>query len=291
MMKKFENNGNVIYHGNAIEILKNEIADKSINLIFVDPPYNIGKIFNGNKEEWENEEAYLEWCYEWLDLCIDKLKDNGSIYVMNATQNIPFIDIYLRKRLSILSRIVWHYDSSGVQAKNYFGSLYEPIIHAVKNQKDYVFNYEEVMIEANTGAKRKLIDYRGKEPKPYNTKKVPGNTWYFPRVRYRMEEYEEHPSQKPEILLERIIKASSNKGDIILDPFSGTFTTSAVAKRLGRKSIGIEIEEEYIKTGLRRLSIIEEYKGEKLKPLSKNTLIKNKRIKDREDNLQLKMNI
>ncbi|WP_206689735.1 adenine-specific DNA-methyltransferase [Aliarcobacter butzleri] len=290
-MKKFENNGNVIYHGNAIEILKNEIADKSINLIFVDPPYNIGKIFNGNKEEWENEEAYLEWCYEWLDLCIDKLKDNGSIYVMNATQNIPFIDIYLRKRLSILSRIVWHYDSSGVQAKNYFGSLYEPIIHAVKNQKDYVFNYEEVMIEANTGAKRKLIDYRGKEPKPYNTKKVPGNTWYFPRVRYRMEEYEEHPSQKPEILLERIIKASSNKGDIILDPFSGTFTTSAVAKRLGRKSIGIEIEEEYIKTGLRRLSIIEEYKGEKLKPLSKNTLIKNKRIKDREDNLQLKMNI
>lgn len=290
-MKKFENNNNIVYCGDAIEILRNEIPDNSINLIFVDPPYNIGKIFNGNKEQWENEDIYLKWCYEWLDLCVDKLKDNGSIYVMNATQNIPFIDIYLRKRLSILSRIMWHYDSSGVQAKNYFGSLYEPIIHAVKNKKDYIFNYEEIMIEANTGSKRKLIDYRGKEPKPYNTKKVPGNTWYFPRVRYRMKEYEEHPSQKPEALLERIIKASSNEGDTVLDPFSGTFTTSAVANRLGRKSIGIEIEEEYMKTGLRRLSIMEEYKGKKLEPLCKRTLIKNKKIESKKENSQLIINI
>ena len=74
-----------------------------------------------------------------------------------------------------------------------------------------------------------------------------------------MPEYEEHPSQKPEALLERIIKASSNVGDLVLDPFSGTFTTCAVANRLGRKTIGIELEEEYIKIGLRRLKIIEAY--------------------------------
>jgi site-specific DNA-methyltransferase (adenine-specific) len=279
-MKKFEKNNHKIFFGDAIEVLKNEIEDNSIDLIFIDPPYNIGKVFNGNKEEWENEEIYLNWCYEWLDLCLNKLKDTGSIYVMNATQNMPFIDIYLRKKATILSRIMWHYDSSGVQAKKYFGSLYEPILFAVKNKNKYTFNYEDIMIEAKTGSKRNLIDYRGKEPKPYNTTKVPGNTWYYPRVRYRMPEYEEHPSQKPEALLERIIEVSSNEGDIILDPFSGTFTTSAVAKKLNRKSIGIEIEEEYVKTGLRRLKIEEEYDGKRLKPISKNTIIKNNKIKN-----------
>lgn len=278
-MKEFTKDNHKIFLGNAIDILRNNILDNSIDLIFVDPPYNIGKVFNGNKEEWESEEVYLNWCYEWLDLCIDKLKDTGSIYVMNATQNIPFIDIYLRKRTTILSRIMWHYDSSGVQAKKYFGSLYEPILFAVKNKNKYTFNYEDIMVEASTGSKRKLIDYRGKEPKPYNTKKVPGNTWYYPRVRYRMAEYEEHPSQKPEALLERIIKASSNEGDTVLDPFSGTFTTSAVAKKLNRKSIGIEIEEEYVKTGLRRLNIQNKYNGETLKPVIKNTTIKNTKNK------------
>ena len=80
-----------------------------------------------------------------------------------------------------------------------------------------------------------------------------------------MDEYEDHPTQKPIALLERIITASSNPGDLILDPFSGTFTTSFVAKQLGRRSIGIEIDEKYVKIGLRRLQILTEYKGEKLK--------------------------
>ena len=90
-----------------------------------------------------------------------------------------------------------------------------------------------------------------------------------------MAEYETHPSQKPEILLERIIKVSSNEGDIILDPFAGTFTTSAVAKKLNRKSIGIELEIEYVKIGLRRLNILSEYKGEKLEKELKSYEIKN----------------
>lgn len=274
-MKLLSKNGHKLYLGDAIHILKNEIPDKSVDLIFVDPPYNIGKIFNGKKEKWSDEESYLNWCYEWLDLCIDKLTDTGSIYVMNATQNIPYIDIYMRKRTEILSRIVWHYDSSGVQAKKYYGSMYEPIIYAVKNKSKYTFNCDDILVEAQTGAKRKLIDYRGKEPKPYNTKKVPGNTWYYPRVRYRMSEYEEHPSQKPESLLERIIKASSNEGDIVLDPFSGTFTTSSVAKKLGRKSIGIELEDKYYKVGLRRLDIVDTFDGEELKELDKSYIRKN----------------
>lgn len=264
-IKTFRRDDHQIIFGDALESLKTEIQDESMDLIFADPPYNIGKDFNGRKDKWDTEAEYLAWCYQWLDLCIQKLKPNGSFYVMSSTQAMPFFDIHLRKQSHILSRIVWHYDSSGVQAKRYYGSMYEPILFCVKDKENYTFNSEDILIEAKTGAKRKLIDYRKPTPAVYNSRKVPGNVWEFPRVRYRMDEYEDHPTQKPVALLERIILASSNPGDIVLDPFSGTFTTSYVAKKYGRQSLGIEIEEEYVKIGLRRLEILASYKGEKLR--------------------------
>lgn len=253
-----------IINGDSVKVLKDFVDDNSIDLIFIDPPYNIGKNFNGHKDKWDKDEDYLEWCYEWLQLCINKLKKNGSLYVMTSTQFIPYFDIFLRDKINILSRIVWYYDSSGVQAKKYYGSLYEPILFCVKDINNYTFNANEILVEAKTGAKRKLIDYRKNPPQIYNSEKVPGNVWEFPRVRYRMEEYENHPTQKPIALLERIVKASSNEGDIILDPFAGAFTTAYVAQKLHRKSISIELQEDYIKIGLRRLGLSETYKGEKL---------------------------
>ncbi|MBB6003214.1 adenine-specific DNA-methyltransferase [Arcicella rosea] len=263
-MEIFGTDNHKIIHGDALTALQTQVADNSVDLIFADPPYNIGKNFSGHIEKWATEEAYLDWCYEWIDLCLKKLKPNGSFYVMTATQFMPFFDIYLRKKLDILSRVVWSYDSSGVQAKKYFGSMYEPILFCVKDKNNYTFNANDILVEAKTGAKRKLIDYRKAIPTVYNSEKVPGNVWEFPRVRYRMDEYENHPTQKPIALLERIIKASSNENDLVLDPFSGTFTTCAVAKTLNRKCIGIELQEEYIKIGLRRLQLAKEYKGEKL---------------------------
>ena len=265
MTQVFEKDNHRIIWGDALEVLSKEIPNNSIDLIFADPPYNIGKDFNGRKDKWASENEYLEWCYQWLDLCIKKLKDTGSLYVMAATQSMPHFDIYLRSKLEILSRIVWFYDSSGVQAKQYYGSLYEPILFCVKDKNRYTFNADDILVDAKTGSQRKLIDYRKAVPTMYSTKKVPGNVWEIPRVRHRMEEYEDHPTQKPIALLEQIIAASSNPGDLILDPFSGTFTTSFVAKQLGRRSIGIEIEEKYIKTGLRRLHILTKYKNEELK--------------------------
>jgi site-specific DNA-methyltransferase (adenine-specific) len=263
-MERFDYKEHRIIKGDSLEALSNEVRDNSIDLIFVDPPYNIGKNFNGHKDKWETDEDYLNWCYKWIDLCVRKLKSNGSMYIMTSTQFMPFFDIFIRKKMTILSRLVWYYDSSGVQAKKYFGSMYEPILFCVKNPENYTFNADEILVEAKTGAKRKLIDYRKNPPQIYSSEKVPGNVWEFARVRYRMDEYENHPTQKPVALLERIIKASSNVGDTVLDPFSGTFTTSFVAKQLDRKSIGIELQEEYVKIGLRRLRLADEYRGEKL---------------------------
>lgn len=252
----FLSNGNeTLYYGDVIDVLKNKIKNESINLIFADPPYNIGKKFSTNQQKWNTENEYLNWCYEWIDLSIEKLSPNGSLYLMSATQFMPFFDLHVRKKLKILSRIVWHYDSSGVQAKNFYGSLYEPILFCVKNKNNYTFNSNSILVKAKTGSDRKLIDYRKAPPQLYNTKKIPGNVWYFPRVRYKMKEYENHPTQKPISLLERIILASSNQGDTVLDLFSGTFTTSFVSKMLNRKSIGIEIEKEYIEIGIKRLEL------------------------------------
>lgn len=279
-MKIFENKISKLVYGSTEEVLNTQVADASVDLIFVDPPYNIGKKFANFYDQWPSDKDYAEWCYQWIDICIKKLKPSGSMYLMTSTQAMPYLDLYVRDKLSVLSRIVWSYDSSGVQAKKHYGSLWEPILFCVKDKNNYTFNVDNILIEAKTGAKRKLIDYRGKTPRPYNTKKVPGNVWNFPRVRYRMEEYEDHPSQKPEALLERIIKASSNIGDLILDPFAGTFTTCAVAQRLGRKSIGIEFQEDYFKIGLRRLNITDKFNGEKLKPLDKNYVRKNQLKKD-----------
>ena len=252
-MKVYQDSKSKIIHGDALLALKN-LPDNSVDLIFADPPYNIGKDFDGLIENWE-EEDFLKWCYQWIEECYRVLKSNGTMYLMNSTENMPYLDIWCRNLFFIRSRIVWSYDSSGVQAKKFFGSLYEPILMMVKDKNKYTFNADDILVEAKTGAKRKLMDYRKNPPQPYNTQKVPGNVWEIPRVRFRMEEYENHPTQKPEVLLERIIKASSNEGDVVLDPFSGSFTTGKVAKDLGREFIGIELNLEYVKIGIRRLNI------------------------------------
>lgn len=250
--------------GDSIEVMKLMESD-SVDLIFADQPYNIGKNFGNNKDSWENTRKYVEWNKLWINEAMRLLKKDGTMYLMTATQYMPYIDVYMQENYHVLSRIVWSYDSSGVQSKKMYGSLYEPILMVTKCENSkYTFNADDILVEAKTGAKRKLIDYRKNPPQPYNTEKVPGNVWEFTRVRYRMAEYENHPTQKPESLLNRIIKASSNENDLVFDPFGGTFTTGAVAKKLNRKFIGIDLNPEYVKIGLRRLDITDEYNGEKL---------------------------
>lgn len=274
----------LVINGSSENVLKT-MKDKTVDLIFADPPYNIGKDFGNSSDKWKSQKAYLDWCEKWIDECFRVLKDTGTMYIMNATQNMAFIDMYISTHYNVINRIIWAYDSSGVQSKNNFGSLYEPILMVNRNKKaQYTFNSQDILIEAKTGSQRKLIDYRKDPPQPYNSKKVPGNVWTFPRVRYKMAEYENHPTQKPEALLERIIKVSSNPGDIILDPFSGSFTTSAVASRLNRYSIGIELNRDYFEIGIRRAGISNFYQGKALtKDKSRKTKNRSKRDRGAEE--------
>lgn len=245
----------------TLRLMKSGCAD----LIFADPPYNLGKDFGNDSDKWDSAAEYVEWCKAWIDECMRVLKDSGTAYLMSATQYMPYLDIYVSEKYHVLCRIVWAYDSSGVQSKKMFGSLYEPILMANKSAKaPFTFNQQAILVEAKTGATRKLMDYRKDPPQPYHTTKVPGNVWTFPRVRYKMEEYENHPAQKPESLLERMILASSNPGDLVLDPFAGSFTAPAVAVRLGRAAVGIELNEAYFEIGVRRTGIAERYKGKVL---------------------------
>lgn len=250
--------------GDCMDVLSS-LKSQSVDLIFADPPYNIGKDFGNNRDQWNTVDEYVNWCKRWIDECMRVLKDDGTMYFMTATQHMPYLDIFASQKYHVLSRIVWAYDSSGVQSKRMFGSLYEPILMICKSCKStYVFNADDILIEAKTGSVRKLIDYRKDPPQPYSSKKVPGNVWNFSRVRFKMDEYENHPTQKPEALLERVIRASSNQGDVVLDPFAGSFTTCAVARKLGRKSIGIDLNQEYFEIGIRRVGIASEYGGKEL---------------------------
>ena len=134
-MKYVSNDNNQIMCADVFEGLS-RVPDNSVDLVFIDPPYNIGKKFDSTIDKWNTDEEYLNWCYKWIDECINKLKCTGSLYIMTSTQFMPYFDIYIRSKMTILSRIVWNYDSSGVQAKKYFGSMYEPILFCVKDKKN-----------------------------------------------------------------------------------------------------------------------------------------------------------
>lgn len=276
-----EDNLSTIILGDSLEVMKN-MKNNSVDLIFADEPYNIGKDFGNNIDKWGSSEEYIMWNKIWICEAMRLLKDDGTIYLMTSTQFMPYIDIFVQENYYVLSRIIWSYDSSGVQSKKMYGSLYEPILMFTKKKSSKItFNSSDILVEAKTGAKRGLIDYRKNPPAPYSTTKVPGNVWNFSRVRFRMDEYENHPTQKPEALLERIIRASSNEGDIVFDPFGGSFTTAAVSKKLNRKSISIDMNPEYYKIGLRRLGLATEYEGEKLmKNRKKKTNNKSKYVRD-----------
>src|SRR5579871_4192521 len=142
---KLSDGTTTIFNGDGMQILST-LPDATVDLVFADPPYNIGKSFGAFLDKWPSDEAYANWCYQWLGMCLRKLSPTGAMYVMTSTQAMPYLDLWLRRHCTILSRIVWGYDSSGVQAKKHFGSMYEPILFCVNDPRNYTFNAADIEV-------------------------------------------------------------------------------------------------------------------------------------------------
>ncbi len=251
---------NNIYQGDCVKVLTELVDEKSISLIFADPPYNLsgnGLSWKGNKtggdwymvnEEWDKMSApeYIQFTRKWIGACARVLKDNGSIYISCTFHNLAEVMITLKQLgLEIKNVITWQKTNAMPNmTKRMFTHSTEFIVWAVKG-KNWVFNYEDL---------KKINPDRQLD----GTLKQMRDVWQLPLVQGKERLHGKdgralHPTQKPEELLRRVIMASSNKGDIVLDPFLGSGTTAVVAKRLGRKWIGIDNSEKYVALAKKRI--------------------------------------
>lgn len=256
---------NVIINGNSIEEMQKMEAE-SIDLIFADPPYWMrvegvlkrveGTDFNGCDDAWdqfESLEAYEAFTKKWLTECYRILKPNGSIWVIGGMQCIYTIGAIMQEiGYWLVNDVIWHKKNP---TPNFMGTRlnnsHETLIWATKSKKSkYTFNYKT--------AKELNLDTVTEEDFEKGIRKQMGSVWRLPvcsgNERLKDQEGNKlHNTQKPEELLYRIIAISSKMGDVVLDPFGGTMTTGALAKRLGRNYIMIEREAKYCEYGKKRL--------------------------------------
>ena len=226
-------------NGDCIKILK-KLESNSIDLIFADPPYNLsgkkhltvknGKPVQGYKGEWDIVEDYEQFAIDWITECIRVLKDDGTIWISGTLHNHPLIGVALKKLgMWIINDIVWFKPNATplLQTTRLAPSI-ELIWLAAKSKK-YYFDYDLA--------------------KQINGGKQMRNMWQMTAKRHKTE----HPTEKPEHLLERIISIGSKKDALVLDPFMGSGTTGVVAKKLGRNFIGIELDKTYFEEAKLRI--------------------------------------
>lgn len=227
--------------GNAAELLKT-LETESIDLIVADPPYNLGKDY-GNNHDLKGFEEYILFTREWLSEAKRVLKPEGSIYVFMGVRFISYLYEIMDRDLKLLfnSWIVWHY-TQGMGKTKGFSPRHDDILVFNKG-KNFTFNLDDIRVPQKFYRERNNM--RGANP---------GDVWQFSHVHYSNPNRKNHPTQKPEGIIERIVLASSNKGDIVLDPFSGSGTTLRVCQQLGRKAIGFELNPEYVAMAKQRLS-------------------------------------
>ena len=226
--------------GDAIEKLA-EIEAESVDLIVADPPYNLGKDY-GNNHDIRGFEQYLLFSRKWLKQAHRILKPKGTIYVFMGFRFISYFYDILDRELGMFfnSWVVWHY-TQGIGKKKGFSPRHDDILVFNKSE-DFVFNLDKIRVPQKYYRERNNM--RGANP---------GDVWEFSHVHYCNENRENHPTQKPEGLIERMILASSNEGFTVLDPFLGSGTTLRVCQQLKRKGIGIEINPDYVKMTQNRL--------------------------------------
>lgn len=241
-MQKFQNE---IIFGDCIEVL-GKIDKPFANLIFADPPFNIGYKYDKYDDKQDKDE-YAAWTEQWMTACYNVLKPDGSFFIAIGDEHAADIKRKADK-LGFFMRnwIIWHY-TFGQQMKNKFARSHTHILYFVKNRNDFTFNADATRVFSD----RQTI-YKDKRANPNG--KMPDDVWdEYPRLCGTFKERMNFPCQMPESLLARIIRVSSDPDEWILDPFSGSGTTAVVANKLNRIYTGIEISEEYVKESEKRI--------------------------------------
>ena len=237
---------NKIYLGDCIKIMK-QLPENSIDLIFADPPFNIGLKYENYTDNLSYSE-YYKWSEKWIAECFRLLKTSGSFYIAIGDEFAAEINIIMKKTgLHFRNWIIWYYTFGQNQRKK-FNRSHTHILYFTKHTDKFYFNADDIRIPS-----ARQLKYNDKRANPKG--KIPDDVWKISRVCGTFNErLGDHPCQMPESLLERIIKASSKKNDIVLDPFGGTGTTAFVAHKFNRKYITIDISETYYKLINDRLS-------------------------------------
>ncbi|NLW52619.1 MAG: site-specific DNA-methyltransferase [Tissierellia bacterium] len=236
------------------------IEDESIDLIIVDPPYNLRKDYHGNIFNETTKNEYETYTRAWLEKLVPKLKKDGSIYICCDWKSSMVIGRTLADYVIVRNRITWKREKGRGSKTNWKNSM-EDIWFATKSN-DYVFNIDDVMIRKRVIAPYKKDgmpkDWQDSEEGKYRDTH-PSNFWEDITIPFwSMKENTDNPTQKTEKLISRLILAGSNEGDLVLDPFLGSGTTSVVAKKLNRNFIGIEQNELYVAWAQKRLEMADE---------------------------------
>jgi DNA modification methylase len=260
---------NEVINGDCLEGLK-KIEDGVIDLAFADPPFNIGYEYDEYNDS-QDREKYLRWSHLWTAEVVRVLKPNGTFWLAIGDEYAAELKVMLleKHRLFCRSWVVWYY-TFGVNCINNFSRSHTHLFYLVKNPKSFTFNADSQALRVPS-ARQLVYGDRRANPRgrlPDNSwilrpQDIPeafhplDDTWYFSRVCGTFKERTRwHTCQMPERLLGRIIEACSNPGESVLDPFSGSGSTLAVAKKLGRKYLGFELSKKYSQEAKNRLTKI-----------------------------------
>lgn len=240
----------------SLKYLPDEFAD----LIITDPPYNLTKNFGRTVFRQMDINDYKKWLDRWLSKISRVMKPEASLYICSDWKSSIVIPLVAGKYFILRNRISWEREKGRAAGNNWKNCL-EDIWYFTKSDK-YTFNLNDVKVQRNV-----MAPYRGKDGQPKdwqeeNGQKVrytaPSNIWTDITIPFwSMPENTEHPTQKPEKLMAKLILASSNSGDVVFDPFLGSGTTAVAAKKLNRRYVGIERERKYVALAFKRLDMAE----------------------------------
>lgn len=232
--------------GDVLDLFK-ELENSSIDMIIADPPYNLGKDY-GNNHDLKGFDEYLSFTRSWLSEAKRVLKPTGTIYVFMGVRFISYLYDILDRELEMFfnSWIVWHY-TQGLGKTKGFSPRHDDILMFTKSNK-FLFNLDDVRVPQKYYRARNNM--RGANP---------GDVWKFSHVHYCNPNRQDHPTQKPEGLIERMVLASSDNNSVVLDPFSGSGTTLRVCQQIKRNVIGFELNPDYVEMTNARLA--EEFTG------------------------------